>query len=88
MDREYRRSLYNGSGDAAARAFEYAGAPLIFGFLGYLLDRRLESTPLFMILLVVFAVVGTLVRVYYGYVEAMTEHEAGAPWAMPVREPE
>ena len=88
MDLEQRRSLYNGFGDAAARAFEYAGAPLIFGYFGYVLDRRLDLMPVFTILMVVLAVVGTLVRMYYGYAEAMRQHEVGAPWARPVREPE
>jgi F0F1-type ATP synthase assembly protein I len=50
-----RQDLNNGFGNALSRAVELATAPVIFGFLGYLLDGRLGTRPLFMIGLFLFA---------------------------------
>lgn len=55
MDLGQRREINNGFGDTLARAFELALTPAIFAFLGHLLDRRLDTGPLF--LLVFFAFV-------------------------------
>lgn len=75
-----RRELYNGFGDTLARAFEFAGTPLLFGFIGHYLDGRLGTGPALTVLLVVFALAGVTVRMYYGYVAAMEAHEAKAAW--------
>jgi F0F1-type ATP synthase assembly protein I len=50
-----RQDLNNGFGNALSRAVELTTAPVIFGFLGYLLDGRLGTRPLFMIVLFLFA---------------------------------
>ena len=50
MDLEQRRELNNGFGESLAKAIELVTTPAIFGFLGYLLDRRLGTTPLFLLL--------------------------------------
>jgi len=55
---------------------EIAGTTLIFFVLGWFLDRRLETTPLFMILLVVVAVVAQFVKLYYVYNAQMSQLEA------------
>jgi len=73
--------LYNGFGSGTARAFELAVTPVIFGFLGHLLDRALGTSPVFLIVFVLFCVAGLGVRMYYGYVHQMSEHEAKLPGA-------
>ncbi|MDH4145713.1 MAG: AtpZ/AtpI family protein [Acidimicrobiia bacterium] len=50
MTDSYRRELNNGFGDALARAFEFAVTPVVFGVLGFLVDRWLGVVPLFTLL--------------------------------------
>jgi len=73
--------LYNGFGSSTARAFELAVTPAIFGFLGHLLDRALGTSPVFLIVFVLFCVAGMGVRMYYGYSRQMDEHDANGPWS-------
>lgn len=51
MDLHAKRELNNGFGNALSRAVEIAVTPLIFGFLGWLLDGWAGTRPLFMLLL-------------------------------------
>lgn len=81
MDLRDRRETYNGFGDSMARAFEFAVTPAIFGGLGWLLDNRLDTRPLFLVALVVLAFAGMFVRMWLGYDTEMRRHEANAPWA-------
>ncbi len=73
--------LYRNFGDGFTRAFELAFTPAIFGVLGYVLDRWLGIVPVFTIVFVLMAVVGLLLRVWYGYVYRMQALEASGPWA-------
>ena len=81
MDLRSRRETYNGFGEALARGFEFAVTPAIFGGIGWLLDRQFGTTPLFLLLLIVFGFVGMFVRMWLGYDTEMRRHEANAPWA-------
>ncbi len=68
MDRlRARRDLHRGFGDALSRAFEFAATTGIFLAIGFGLDRWLGTTPLLMIVLVVFALVGQFVKLWYAY---------------------
>lgn len=71
----HRRALASGFGDAMGRATEIALLPAIFGGLGWLLDRWLDTRPLFFVALLVFAFAGMLVRMWLGYDAAMRRHE-------------
>jgi len=75
------QQLYNGFGNTLARAFELVVTPALFGLIGYGIDRVTGLLPVFTIVLTVFCLVGMSVRMYYGYVTAMNEHEANGPWA-------
>jgi hypothetical protein len=75
-----RRELYGGFGNSLVWAFEFAATPFLFGLIGHYLDGRLGTRPWLTMVLVVFALAGLSVRMYYGYVAAMEEHEAAAPW--------
>jgi F0F1-type ATP synthase assembly protein I len=70
-----QRQLNQGFGDALAKAFEFAVTVGIFFVIGFLLDRWLGTTPLFMIVLSVFVVIGQTVRLWYAYDAQMRKHE-------------
>jgi len=54
---------------------ELAGGILVFFLIGLGLDSWLGTTPLFMIALTIFSVVGHFVRMYYSYSSAMRHLE-------------
>ena len=62
-----RRLLAPGIGDTLARGFEWAATIAIFLGVGFLLDRWLGTTPIFMVALFVFALVGQLLRAYFHF---------------------
>jgi hypothetical protein len=51
VDLRERRELHNGFGESLSRAFELALTPAIFGWLGWWLDGRLGTRPLFLLVL-------------------------------------
>jgi F0F1-type ATP synthase assembly protein I len=55
--------------------FDAAFVVVLFFGLGYLLDRVLSTTPLFMIVFTIVGAVGVFVRFWYRYDARMTEHE-------------
>lgn len=80
MDLRDRQATYNGFGNALATAVEIVVTPLVFALLGWLIDRALGTTPLFAVVLGLFAVVGLAVRLYYQYRDDMAREEEGKPW--------
>jgi len=76
-----RRDLYQGFGNAMGQAAELVGAPLIFGFIGFLLDHWLGWTPVLTIILALYGIGGAALRMYYGYAAKMREHDAEMPWS-------
>jgi F0F1-type ATP synthase assembly protein I len=48
----------------------------VFLGIGYVLDRWLDTRPLFMIGLVVFSVIGQFIKMYFDYTATMQELEA------------
>jgi F0F1-type ATP synthase assembly protein I len=81
VDLRERRELMNGFGDGLAVAFELAITPVVFGALGYLLDRWLGLVPLFTIVLLVFGLVGMFLKMWFTYDNRMKAEEAEAVWA-------
>jgi F0F1-type ATP synthase assembly protein I len=75
VDLRERRELNNGFGNALSLAVELALTPIIMGFLGYLLDGRLGTRPVFTIVLFVFTVGYLGWKQYVQYDAAMKEHE-------------
>jgi F0F1-type ATP synthase assembly protein I len=75
VDLRDRRELNNGFGNALARAVELTVSPVIFGFLGYLLDGRLGTRPVFMIFLFAFTVGYLFWKQYLHYSAEMDEHQ-------------
>ena len=62
--------------DSLSRGMEIAGTTLVSLLLGWWLDRSIETTPLFMIVFVVVAVVAQFAKLYYVYNAQMTQLEA------------
>jgi len=62
--------------DSLSRGMEIAGTALVFFVLGWFIDRRVETTPLFMIVFVVVALVAQFVKLYYVYNAQMLQLEA------------
>ncbi len=56
--------------------FDAAFVVVLFFGLGFLLDRVLSTTPLFMIVFTILGAVGVFVRFWYRYDARMNEHEA------------
>ena len=82
MDRQAeRRELNNGFGDGLALAFQIALTPMVFGFLGYLIDRRIDKIPLFTIVLFLVAMVGVFISQWAQYEYRMKQVDAEAVWA-------
>jgi F0F1-type ATP synthase assembly protein I len=73
----HQRALANGFGVAMGTATELALLPAVFGALGWYLDGRLGTEPVFLVALLVFAFAGMLVRAWLGYDKEMREQEAG-----------
>lgn len=78
---DFRRKLYSGYADSMTRAFELVVAPLVFGLVGFALDRTFGLTPILTIITVVVAFAGTGVKLWFGYDLEMQRHDVGAPWS-------
>jgi len=77
LDLHERRELNNGFGDSLAKAVEIVVTPLIFGALGWLLDGRLHTRPLFMLAFGLWTFGYVMWKALNGYTQKMGEHEAG-----------
>lgn len=71
-----RRDLYEGFGNALARAFEVVFTPLLFGFFGWWVDGRAGTRPLFALTLGILVLVYTLWKLSKGYMDVMAREEA------------
>jgi hypothetical protein len=76
-----RQETYRGFGDTLAVSIELAVMPVIFGLIGYGLDRWLGIVPVLTIVLVVFCIAGLSARMWFEYDARMKVHEAAGPWA-------
>lgn len=70
-----QRELMNGFGDGLARAFEIAVIPVIFCGIGWVIDQRLNTQPLFILVFLLVAVVGLGIREWVAYDAAMKVEE-------------
>ena len=74
--RELARDMNRQSG-----SFELAVTPVLFGAIGYLLDRWLGIVPVFTLILLLVAFGGVAAKLWLGYDREMASVEAGKPWA-------
>jgi F0F1-type ATP synthase assembly protein I len=64
------------SGQTLGRGMDFALVVLVFLGVGWAMDSWLHTRPAFIIALVVIAVVGQFVKMYYEYTATMRELEA------------
>ncbi len=74
------RNFFQQEDDAWSRAIELALTPVVAAGIGYLIDRVVGTEPIFTIVFLVLAVVGTFVKMYYAYDTKMKAHDAESPW--------
>jgi len=68
-----RREMRQGAGDAFSNSFELIATPLIFGVIGWYLDRRLDIFPVFTLVLAAIALTYGVWKLYSQYVESMDD---------------
>lgn len=79
--------MNRGLDDGLSKAFELALTPAVLGVLGWLIDQRLELTPLFTLVAFFLGVIGTSLSLWYRYDAAMVGQEAAAAEARAARGP-
>ena len=81
FDLAARRQLNRGYSDGLSRAVEIVVTPLLFGYVGHLVDGWLGIRPVLTIAFAALAVAGLFVKLWLGYDREMRRHEEGAVWA-------
>lgn len=79
-DLQTKQQLNRGYNDGLARGMEIVLTPLLFGALGWLLDRWLGTDPFLAIALGAFGFAGIFAKLKLGYDRKMAEVETGKPW--------
>ena len=74
------REVNTGFGEGLVSAFELVVTPMIFGFLGHLLDQKLGTGALFMLAMSIFVLSYCIWKLIAKYNAEMARHEANAPW--------
>ncbi|MDG2428988.1 MAG: AtpZ/AtpI family protein [Acidimicrobiales bacterium] len=70
------REMRQGFGDAFAAAFELVATPTIFGLLGWLLDSRVGTAPVFTIVLTLVTLTYASYRLAHNYGESLDQARA------------
>ncbi|MCB0978488.1 MAG: AtpZ/AtpI family protein [Acidimicrobiales bacterium] len=82
LDREsYAQATNRGYGEATGRGFELALVLVVFGGIGWLVDRVTGRAPLFFLIFAVVGFAGVAVKLWLGYDLEMREHDKGAVWS-------
>lgn len=75
-----RRELYNGFGNAMSLGIEFTLGPVIFGAMGWFVDRWLGTSPLLTVVLAIVGVVAAFIRTWFRYDAEMKVKEAAGTW--------
>lgn len=67
-------------GDGFSDAASLVVAPVLFGFVGWLIDQALGTGKVFMLALGAFGVAGSFVTAYYRHQARMAKVQEGKPW--------
>ena len=54
--------------------------PVLFGLVGSVLDGRIGTAPIFLLVFAAFGVAGAFASAFYRYEARITRQEAGKPW--------
>lgn len=75
MNQSERREINTGFGNAMSKAFELVVTPLIFAFLGYLVDGWLGTAPVFALTFGLFTFGYVAWKFFSGYEARMRDEE-------------
>lgn len=75
-----QRELNRAFGDEMTRGIELAVTPLVFGAIGWLLDTQFGTGPWLAVAFGVFATIGTVVKLWFGYDATMRDMETRGRW--------
>ncbi|NLV56310.1 MAG: AtpZ/AtpI family protein [Acidimicrobiales bacterium] len=75
FDLRARQDLNRGFNDALGRGIDLALTPVVFGLIGWLIDRVAGTSPIFTIAVATVGVVGTVVKMKLGYDRDMAEFD-------------
>ena len=74
-----KRELNRGFGVTLNRGFEFVLTMVLFGVVGYVIDRAAGTTPVFLVVFALVGAVGQTARLWYAYDAAMRRYEADLP---------
>jgi F0F1-type ATP synthase assembly protein I len=63
-----------------SQALALVAGPVLFGFLGYLLDHALGTGAVFTVGFALFGIGGAVLSQYYLYMERVRRQDEGRPW--------
>jgi F0F1-type ATP synthase assembly protein I len=66
--------------DGLSQALSLVVGPVLFAFLGWLLDRALGTGPVFLLVLGLFGFLAAVTALYYRYKATIERQEADKPW--------
>ena len=66
--------------DGLSQALSLVVGPVLFAFVGWILDRALGTGPLFVIVLGIFGFLAAVTALYFRYQAAIARDEADKPW--------
>ena len=67
--------------DALSHGMALVAVPVLFGFLGYLLDGQVGTGWVFAALFAAFGVACSFGSAYWRYERRIAKHDEGKPWA-------
>ena len=68
------------SDDALSQAFSFAAGPVVFGVIGWLIDRTNDTGSLFLVIFAIFGLIGTCVSFFFRYQAETARQDEGKPW--------
>jgi hypothetical protein len=75
FDLRTRQDLNRGFSEAFGRGIDLALTPVVFGLIGWLIDRVAGTSPVFTIVVATIGVVGTIVKMKLGYDKDMAVYD-------------
>ena len=78
--RSKRAQPSGGFNDGLSQALSLVAGPVLFAFLGYLLDQKLDTGPVFLLAFGILGFFGAVLALYFRYQAAMAREEADKPW--------
>lgn len=78
FDLRAKQDINRGFNDALGRGIDLALTPVVFGLIGWGIDRLAGTSPLFTLVVAAIGVVGTFVKIKLGYDKDMARFEGSA----------